>query len=164
MRIQDIRTLYAYNAWANTRILESAAQLSTEQFTTTALGSYKLRNTLEHILVVESIWRLRWQGIDPATVAFPSAFPTLESLRTQWRTEEQQLQAILAALSDTDLDRPVSYRRDDGTTETWTLWLLLLHGVTHGTQHRSEAAMVLTELGHSPGALDVTTFVREQGI
>jgi uncharacterized damage-inducible protein DinB len=162
MPIREIQMLYAYNAWANTRILDTAAQLPAEQFLTAALGSYRLRDILEHILVVESIWHLRWQSIDPESVTFPDAFPTLDSLRRQWDVEEQQLNAFLAALSTTDVKRLVTYRGDDGTIETWTLWQLLLHVVTHGTEHRSEAAMVLTELGHSPGALDVTTFVRER--
>lgn len=164
MRMHDIRTLYAYNTWANSRILDAAAQVPAEQFTTAALGACNLRTTLEHLLVVESVWRLRWQGIEPESVEFPDEFPTLGSLRARWCEEDRQLDVFLATLGDEDLNRPVTYRRDDGQIVTWTLWHLLLHVVNHGTQHRGEVALVLTELGCSPGDMDFTMFVREQEI
>jgi uncharacterized damage-inducible protein DinB len=164
MRIHDIRTLYAYNVWANARILDVAAHVPAEQFTTATLGSCNLRDTLDHILVTESIWRLRWQGILPASVEFPEDFPTLESMRAQWRIEDQQMDTFLATLSDADLDRTVTYARGNGETDTRTLWYLLLHVVNHGTQHRSELALLLTKLGCSPGDMDFTVFVRIKGV
>lgn len=42
------------------------------------------------------------------------------------------------------------------------LWHCLLHVVNHGTQHRSEAAAILTGYGRSPGDLDFTAFLNEQ--
>ena len=164
MRIHDIRTLYNYNSWANARILDAVAKVPAERFTTASLGACNLRDTLEHILVTGSVWRLRWQGIVPESVEFPDDFPTLESVCACWREEDQQLDAFLATLSDADLDRPVTYQRDDGERITRTLWYLLLHVVNHGTQHRSELALLLTALGHSPGDLDLIVFVREQGL
>jgi uncharacterized damage-inducible protein DinB len=162
MRTHDIRTLYGYNSWANARILDAATRVPAELFTSAALGSCQLRDTLEHILVAESIWRLRWLGVAPESVEFPDTFSTLAALRARWDEEDQQLYAFLDQLSDADLDRTLTYQRGERGPDTRTLWHLLLHVVNHGTQHRSELAMLLTELGHSPGDLDFTVFVRER--
>ena len=43
-----------------------------------------------------------------------------------------------------------------------TMWQALLHVFNHGTQHRSEAAALLTDAGRSPGDLDLIDFAEEQ--
>ena len=41
------------------------------------------------------------------------------------------------------------------------MWQLLAHVINHGTQHRSEAAALLTAEGRSPGDLDMVFFAEE---
>jgi uncharacterized damage-inducible protein DinB len=42
------------------------------------------------------------------------------------------------------------------------MWQLLLHVVNHGTQHRSEAAVLLTAAGLSPGDFDMVDFAEQR--
>jgi uncharacterized damage-inducible protein DinB len=40
-------------------------------------------------------------------------------------------------------------------TRQMALWGMILHVANHGTQHRAEAAAMLTSFGHSPCDLDL---------
>ena len=44
----------------------------------------------------------------------------------------------------------------------YPLWQQMTHQVNHATQHRSEAAVLLTRHGRSPGGLDLLFFVDEE--
>lgn len=70
--------------------------------------------------------------------------------------------AYLNSLSDETLWGYVRYTTPEGVKRERLLWHCLYHVVNHGTQHRSEAAVRLTELGHSPGEVDFTLFLNER--
>ena len=59
-------------------------------------------------------------------------------------------QVFLTGLSDDDLNATLHYKTTRGTPMSDVLWHLLVHVVNHGTQHRSEAAILLTTYGRSP--------------
>ena len=42
------------------------------------------------------------------------------------------------------------------------IWQMLLHVLNHGTQHRAEAAALLTAEGRAPGDLDLIDYVDAQ--
>jgi len=162
MNKEDILILYKYNAWANVRILKATAQVTAEQFLAPASFSHGgLRGTLVHILFAEWIWRRRWEGHSPIVWLQPEDFPSFESLRTRWVAEEQALMQFVENVSDEALNDSVEYSRTGGEPCENILWHLMAHLVNHGTQHRGEAAAMLTGFGHSPGDIDFIVFLRE---
>jgi uncharacterized damage-inducible protein DinB len=160
MNKQDVLLLYRYNQWANAKILEAATKVTQEQFL--ALASFPhggLRGTLVHTLSAEWIWRKRWEGTSPTSVLNPDEFASFESLRTRWAEEERQLMDFVDRVTDENLNSPFRYTNTSGKPFTRVLWQAMAHLVNHGTQHRTEAAALLTDLGHSPGDIDLIYFL-----
>jgi uncharacterized damage-inducible protein DinB len=89
-------------------------------------------------------------------------FPNLAALRARWHEEETKMRSFLGHLADADFIRVIEYKNTIGTSFARPLWQMLAHLVNHGTQHRAEAATILTDLGHSPGGIDFTKFLDER--
>jgi uncharacterized damage-inducible protein DinB len=162
VNLQDIRVLYAYNRWANARILDAAAQISDAQFL--APGPFPhggVRGTLVHASFAECAWRMRWQGSAAHVRWKPEEFPTVASLAARWREEEIRLMEFIAGLTDRALTAELAYTSTEGGRHRRVLWETMAHLVNHGTQHRSEAAAMLTQMGHSPGDIDLIVYLNE---
>jgi uncharacterized damage-inducible protein DinB len=159
MNKQDILLLYEYNQWANARILNAATSVTQDQYLAPASFPHGgLRGTLVHALFAEWIWRKRWEGTSPTERLKPEDFPTFESLHTRWLEEEKALMSFVDSLKDEKLDSKFSYKNTQGQLFERILWQAMAHVVNHGTQHRTEAAAILTDLGHSPGDIDMIYF------
>lgn len=162
MEPQEIRTLYDYNYWANARILDALDRAPAEAYDSpNSLVWSSLRGTLIHILGAEWVWLSRCEGRSPAGLLAEEEFQTVATLRARWKNEEARMRTFLASLTTARLVQPVEYRTTTGAAMSTPLWQILLHVVNHGTQHRAEVAQVLTELGHSPGDVDMILFFRE---
>jgi uncharacterized damage-inducible protein DinB len=77
------------------------------------------------------------------------------ALRARWTEETQALAAFLGTLADEDLRQPMTQPPDPPET----LGQQLLHLVIHGTQHRSEVALLLTDRGPSPDWMDLLPYL-----
>ena len=157
---QDILVLCKYNQWANAKILNMTANVTQEQYLASASFPHgSLRGTLVHTLFAEWLWRQRWMGASPMLRWKPEEFPTFESLRTRWMEEEKQLMNFIDSITEEKLNNPFHYTNTSGKPLTKVLWQAMVHVVNHGTQHRTEAAAILTDFGYSPGDIDFIYFL-----
>lgn len=151
MRLDDIRFLVAYDRWATSRILATLPGLDPRDWSTAnAIGERGLGGILVHQLGAAQRWRHSLSGAAgdlPRPERAP--LPAPEDLAPSWSAEWQAWDAWLETLDDDDLLTP---------DEEIPMWQLLTHVINHGTQHRSEAAALLTGLGRSPGDLDMVFF------
>ena len=165
MNKTDLQFLMNYNYWANARVLQAAARILPEQFTAPFPVSFgSLRGSLVHVLGAEIVWRQRIQsGVSPTGLVPEDDFPTLADLGARWAAEERTLHAIVDGLEDDGAAREIHYRNSRGIAMHNPLWQILSHVVNHGTQFRGEAAVILTQLGQSPGDLDMIYYIRSLG-
>jgi uncharacterized damage-inducible protein DinB len=155
MNLERIRELYAFNAWANHRVLEACAALSHEQFLRPLGSSFSsVRDTLAHILGAEWIWLERWQGRSPKALPAASDFPDLKSVRARWSDVEQQQLGFVRGLAENDLERECAYINLQGQPFAYALRACLQHVVNHGSYHRGQVATLLRQLGAHPKPTD----------
>lgn len=158
MERTDILDLLRYNRWANGQILEQMQQLTLAQLMAPAnLDHGSAFQTLQHALDVEWSWRLMAQQIPaPKLLAEVADISTLAAITEYWEREASELQIFVQGLDEQKLNSLVDY----GTPQGWParrakVWQILAHIVDHSTQHRTELARYLTDLGHSPGDLSM---------
>lgn len=151
MRTDDIRFLFGYDRWATERVLAALDDVPDELWSTTAVvGERGLGTILIHHLGATQRWRhaIQQDGEEPRP---EDDWPfSIEELRRRWSAEWDAIDAWLPTLDDGFL----AY-----VHEGEAIWQMLAHVVNHGTQHRSEAAALLTDAGHSPGDLDMIDYV-----
>jgi uncharacterized damage-inducible protein DinB len=165
MNTAYIRSLFDYNYWANARILNAAARLTNEQFSASGNLSFGgVRGTLVHTFGAEYLWRKRTQErLSLAALSPQSEYPNLVTLQTRWDEEQRQMRAYLDGLTDVALQETIQYKNIKGVAMEAVLWQILAHVVNHGTQHRAEVAVLLTDFGQSPGDVDLILYFREKG-
>ena len=147
MDLADIRFLFGYDRWATQRILAMLPGIDDDVWTADdAVGSRGLGTILVHMLGAQQRWRHAISRTGEAPYPEGAPLPTVEELGEAWAEEWSEIDEFLDHL-DGDL---LAYRH-----QGIAIWQMLAHVVNHGTQHRSELARYLTDLGHSPGELDL---------
>lgn len=161
MNVEDFRTLYDFNSWANHRTLDACATLTPEQFTRDLGSSFgSVRDTLVHICGAEWIWLERWHGRAPTEIPKPAGFPDFESVRRRWAEVERNLLDYVASLTQEDVQRIVPVRTLAGVSYAQQLGQCLQHLANHSTYHRGQITTLLRQLGAKPVGTDLIAFYR----
>ena len=161
--IEYIRAMYDYSAWANHRVLDTASPFTSKQLSASGNASYgSIHNTLVHTMSAQWIWLARWKGNSPRAMLDPNAYPDLAAIPARWEEIETDTQGFIAALTEADLSRTITYTNTRGQRWMYALWQMMVHQANHATQHRSEIAALLTAIGHSPGDRDFLVYLDRQ--
>ena len=160
----DFTSLFAFNRWANAKMLDACRQLSPEQYVAEpAPGWSSVRFTVWHIAVVTDGW-LRRLANDP-----DESRPAEEELATPddagrlLDRAHARFDALLPTLTPERLAAPVTLTlRRRGVTWTLPPWAILRHIVNHTTYHRGQVASKLKRFGVQQPETDLVFWAREQ--
>ena len=164
MALKELRKLYAYNRWANLRMLDALEELTDAELGRDLKSSFpNLAATLVHLLDAEWVWLERWNGRSPTDFPDGSAMTSVHAVRDRWDLLWRDQQAFLEGLDERTVARPVSYRTFAGDPQSQPLPDLMRHVVNHATYHRGQLVTMLRQLGKTPPSTDYVRYLREEG-
>lgn len=153
MDIADVRFLFGYDRWATEKVLAVCPGMDEAAWGATRVVEDRgLGLILVHALGAHQRWRRAFmeEGEGP----FPEDEPLLspDALAAAWAAEFVAFDAFVAEITPGFL----AYLHDGVPVAR-----MLQHLANHGTQHRSEAAVLLTQAGRSPGQLDMIDYAED---
>ena len=155
MQADEVRFLFAYDRWATRRVLTVLDGLDPAVWTRTHVVDERgLGAILVHHLGASQRWRHAFQdtGESPEPEARAAADDRSSCANAGTPSGQRSTRG-----SPTVTDGFVGY-----VHEGVPVWQMLVHVVNHGTQHRAEAAALLTAEGRSPGELDLINYAEAQ--
>ena len=162
---ENILDLLGYNYWATDIILDAAGKLTPAQFTARVApdsGRDSLRSILVHALDTEVGWRETVQKLPLAPDLVADDFADVAAVKRRWAAERENWYSFCKSLDRAALNAQYTYQFGNGPARTRVVWQTIVHVINHGTQHRSEAAQLLTAYGHSPGDLDFNYYLHQR--
>lgn len=164
--LRHFRMLADYNRWANAQVYNAAADLSDAEFNEDRGAFFgSLHGTLNHLLVADRLWMLRFSGTGEAPKAFDvSLHDNLRELHTAREIEDRRIMDWIDGLDAEKLATEITYTsvlRPGAITHP--LHLAIAHMFNHHTHHRGQCHMILTSLGKPSLVLDLLHFQRTDG-
>jgi uncharacterized damage-inducible protein DinB len=158
----DFASLFAYNRWADDKVLDACRQLSPAQYAAEpAPGWSSVRATVVHIAVVTEGWLRGVTGEAVEAVPTEDDLPTVDDAARHLAKAYATLDGLLPALTPERLATPVTLS-GRGRSVSLPPWVVFRHVVNHATYHRGQVASKLKRLGVTQPDTDILFWALEQ--
>jgi uncharacterized damage-inducible protein DinB len=158
----DFASLYAFNRWADRRVLEACRKLSAEQYAAEPVpGWSSVRSSIAHIAIVTEGWLRGVAGETVESAPTEAELPTVDDADRLLDRAYQIFERTLPTLTPDVLATPRTFS-GRGRTVVLPPWAVLRHIVNHSTYHRGQVASKLKRLGVEAPATDMIWWVMEQ--
>lgn len=156
-----LRDAFAHNIWATERLIDLSADLTREQLTTPAPGTYgSILATLGHVVSSDAWYLTFFVNPERVTPLEEDAAVGLAEMRSAMTSNGRLWMELLAGEFDPEAD---VVERGDGWEFHAPTGFRLAQVVHHGTDHRSQVCTALTSLGLTPPEIDVWAYGEATG-
>jgi uncharacterized damage-inducible protein DinB len=149
--VEYFTRLFTYDTWANHEVL-TALRSSNEP----PAHALKL---IAHILAAERLWLARLEKKEPDIPVWPEF--TIDECQDLASGLSQLWTSYLAASSEADLEKSVSYRNSKGENWSSRKGDILMHVLMHSAYHRGQIAADMRAAGLTPAYTDFIHSVRQ---
>jgi uncharacterized damage-inducible protein DinB len=158
----DVATLFTYDRWANTKVLDACRILTAEQYVAEPVpGWSSVRSTIYHIAVATEI-NLRTLAGDPDDrLPAEADLPTVDDAAQLLERAYGRFEQLRPTLTPERLNSVLTLRAV-GRTFTLPRWAMLRHIVNHSTYHRGQVASKLKRFGIEQPITDFFFWAIEQ--
>ena len=158
----DVVALFAYDRWANTKVLGACRKLTAEQYGAEPVSGWSsVRSTIFHIaLAIE--WNLRTLAGDPDdSIPTEADVATVDDAARLLERAYRRFEELRPTLTPERLNTVLTLRRR-AYKATLPPWALLRHIVNHSTYHRGQVASKLKRFGIEQSVTDFFFWAIEQ--
>jgi len=141
--------LYAYNEWANRRVLKAIVGQGVTDEKTLSLFS--------HQMVANYLWLHRIKGLDPPPYELWKTYPTNQLEKMVEEVSGLWLRFIEA---NENFNRILKYKNYVDEYYENNVENIMIHLVNHGTYHRGQIALRMRQCGYLPINTDFITYDR----
>ncbi len=157
----DLVSLFAYNRWADRRVLDACRNLTAAQYAADPVpGWTSVRSSLVHIAVVIDGWVRGLTGEIVESVPTEDEMPTVDDVARLLDRAHQTFDGLMPSLTPERLAAPTTLRKGTRSVRL-PPWVVLRHVVNHSTYHRGQVASKLKRLGVEPPATDLVFWAFE---
>jgi uncharacterized damage-inducible protein DinB len=140
-----LHLLVTHTAWANRQMFAALHDVAAFE---SHPGADLIRQALDHIHVVRSIFKAHLEGVSHAYDAPRRAiFPLLDELDRESELIDRWYLETAASLGSKELARPREVRFTDGKIVTMTAASMIVHVVTHTIHHRGNVDVIMLQTG-----------------
>jgi uncharacterized damage-inducible protein DinB len=157
-----------YNVWCNERLYDAATQVAEPDYRANRGAFFKsLHGTLNHLLVGDRIWMLRFtgQGENPPSLD-AILYDDFKDLRVARQQEDRRITDYVGSLTEDDLIKTMRYRTVVNPQDIEQVRAYALdHFFNHQTHHRGQAHALLSAIignARTP-SFDLIIYQRESG-
>jgi uncharacterized damage-inducible protein DinB len=151
---------FGHNTWASLKLLDFCEGLSDEQLDSTMIGGFgSIRETLMHFVGSEVGYVNQVNDKLPAIPLVRGQWQGFQILKdaVRWAGDEL-LQLAISARLDT-----IVRLRPPRRVYEYPLASLMVQAVSHSTEHRTQIAAILTQLGMEPPDMSGWVYMEDMG-